>query len=176
MLSEPAPSLEAIDRLAPRLEAVLFAAGRPVGLEELAVALEADDALIQAALQRLESMLRGRGVQLLPIAGGWQLVSRAEHAEAIRRLLQPAPERLTSARLETLAVVAYRQPVSRAEVEAVRGVDCQSTLRALLDLELVRIAGRRRDKPGRPLVYGTTARFLETFGLSGLDDLPSLEE
>lgn len=169
-------SRDAAEALAPRLEAMLFAAGRPVAVESLAEATGTDVERVEAALARLEELLARHGLQLVRLAGGWQLVSRPEHAEAVRALLRPAPERLTQARLETLAVIAYRQPVSRAEIEAVRGVDCQNTLRVLLDLELVELRGRRHDRPGRPLLYGTTSRFLEIFGLASLDDLPTLEE
>ncbi|MCC7493513.1 MAG: SMC-Scp complex subunit ScpB [Fimbriimonadaceae bacterium] len=162
--------------LVERLEALLFAAGRPVAVEELADLLELESGLVEAALHQVASGLQGHGVALLRVAGGYRLASRPEHAEAIRRLLQPPPQKLTPARLETLAIVAYRQPVTTGELEAVRGVDSGATLRALLELGLVELRGRRKDRPGRPWQYGTTARFLEEFGLDTLADLPRLEE
>lgn len=158
------------------VEALLFAAGRTVTLDELATAAEVDCDSLLTALDELDETLRGRGVQLLRLAGGYRLVTRPELAEAVRRLLQPAPVKMTSARLETLAVIAYRQPVTKAEVDAIRGVDCGGTIRSLIDLGLVDLRGRRRDKPGRPLLYGTTPRFLDEFGLDTLEDLPRLEE
>jgi len=150
------------------LEALLFAAGRVVSTEQLALAAEADPPAVAAELERLEQSLAGRGVRLLKLAGGWRLATAPEQVEAVRRLLKPPALRLSPARLETLAIVAYRQPVTRAELEA--------TLRTLLELELVELRGRRADRPGRPLQYGTTGRFLEEFGLARLDDLPRLEE
>ena len=171
------PQLETTGPRLPRLlEALLFAAGRTITAEELATAAEVDVAAVEAAVAAVELALTGRGVQLLRVAGGFRLVTRPEFAEAVRRLLQPPPAKLTPARLETLAVVAYRQPVTRAEIEAIRGVDCAATVRALLDLGLVELRSRRKDKPGRPWQYGTTARFLEEFGLDGLHDLPRIEE
>ncbi len=167
---------ESPNPLTTRLEALLFAAGRAVSVPELAAATEAPEEEVRVALQALESSLVGRGVQLLKVAGGLRLATRPEHAEPIRRLLHPEPARLTPARLETLAIVAYRQPTTKAEVEAVRGVDCGATIRALLDLGLVELRGRRKDKLGHPMQYGTTRRFLEEFGLDALDDLPRLEE
>lgn len=180
-MSEPLPvvappSRDRAEELAPRLEAMLFAAGRPVAVEALAECAGAPTELVEAALSVLDGWLARRGVKLIELAGGWQLVSRPEHAEAVRALLRPTPERLTQARLETLAVIAYRQPVSRAEIEAVRGVDCQGTLRALLEVGLVELRGRRADRPGKPLLYGTSQRFLEAFGLASIEDLPTLEE
>ncbi len=164
------------DGLIARLEALLFASGRTVRVAELAAAADVEPELVELGLSALAERLAGRGVRLVRQAGGWRLTTAPEHAEAVRRLLQPAPARLTPARLETLAVIAYRQPATAAEVEAVRGVDCSGTIRTLLELGLVELRGRRRDKPGRPLQYGTSRRFLEEFGLDSLDDLPHLEE
>ena len=175
-IQPPPPSESPADRHAQAIEALLFAAGRIVSLEELAIVLEIEPDDVKAAVDKLDRSLSGRGVQLLRVAGGLRIVTRPEHGELVRRLLQPEPARLTPARLETLAVVAYRQPVTRAEIDAIRGVDCGGTLRTLIDLGLVELRGRRRDKPGRPLLYGTTTRFLVEFGLDQLDDLPQLGE
>lgn len=162
--------------LAPVAEALLFAAGRVLTLDELAAAAGVAPESMTAALEQLAADLAPRGITLLALAGGWRLATRPQYAGPVRELLKPPAKRLSPARLETLAVVAYRQPVTRAEVEAVRGVDCSGTLRALIELELVELRGRRADKPGQPLTYGTSARFLEEFGLAELDDLPRLEE
>lgn len=176
-MSTQLPSAEsAVERLARAIEALLFAAGRIVSVEELALVMECDPDVVRAAVDQLDNQLRDRGVQLLRVAGGLRLVTRPEHGDAVRRLLQPEPARLTPARLETLAVIAYRQPVTRAEIDAIRGVDCGATVKMLLDLGLVELRGRRRDKPGRPLLYGTTARFLVEFGLDRIEDLPQLGE
>ena len=109
------------------------------------------------------------------MAGGYQLRTRPEYASYLRLLHRERPLRLSRAALETLAVVAYRQPVTRAEIEAVRGVEVDAVVRSLLDRQLVRIAGHR-EVPGRPMLYATTKRFLEVFGLGELDDLPTLRE
>jgi len=174
--TQPPPAEAPGDRLAKAIEALLFAAGRIVSVEELALVLELEAEAVRTAVDRLERQLADRGVQLLRVAGGLRLVTRPEHGDAVRRLLQPEPARLTPARLETLAVVAYRQPVTRAEIDAIRGVDCGGTVKILIDLGLVELCGRRRDKPGRPLLYGTTARFLSEFGLDRIEDLPQLGE
>jgi len=175
--TEPPPPAESqADRLAKAIEALLFAAGRIVSIEELAIVLEQEQEPVRAAVDRLEQQLTSRGVQLLRVAGGLRIVTRPEHGDAVRRLLQPEPARMTPARLETLAVIAYRQPVTRAEIDAIRGVDCGATVKLLVDLGLVELRGRRHDRPGRPLLYGTTPRFLVEFGLDRIEDLPQLGE
>jgi segregation and condensation protein B len=174
-IAEPAAPLADV-RLVAQVEALFFAAGRVVTVDELAAATGQDTSALVEAVARLESSLAERGVMLLHLAGGYRLATRPEHAEAVRALLKPSAVRLSPARLETLAVVAWRQPVTRAEIEAIRGVDCSATLKALLEVDLVDLRGRRHDKPGKPLQYGTGQRFLEEFGLRGLDDLPRLEE
>jgi segregation and condensation protein B len=118
---------------------------------------------------------QGRAFEIWEVAGGYQLRTRPEYAGYLRQLHRERPLRLSRAALETLAVVAYRQPVTRAEVEAVRGVEADAVLRGLLERELVRVAGHR-EVPGRPMLYATTRRFLEVFGLGKLDDLPTLRE
>lgn len=118
---------------------------------------------------------QGRGFEISEVAGGWQLRTCADLAEFVRALHPRRAARLSRAALETLAVVAYKQPITRAEIEHVRGVDAGAVLRSLLERELVRIAGHR-EIPGRPMLYATTRRFLEVFGLSALEDLPSLRD
>ena len=116
-----------------------------------------------------------RGIRLVEVAGGYQFRTAPEHAEWVRRLFQQRPWRLTRATLETLAIVAYKQPITRAEIEAIRGVDVDSVLASLLARKLVKIVGRK-DVIGRPLLYGTTRQFLEVFGLRDLAALPGLSE
>jgi segregation and condensation protein B len=116
-----------------------------------------------------------RGFRLQQVAGGYQLRTAPANADFVKALLAQRPVRLTRASLETLAVIAYRQPVTRPEIEAIRGVDVDAVLTTLLERRLVRVLGRK-DVVGRPLLYGTTAEFLETFGLKDLASLPTLEE
>lgn len=160
------------------VEALIVAAGEPVSaarLAEIVPGLEAGDVPgIVAELTR-EYEEQGRALEIWEVAGGYQLRTAARVAPYLRLLHRERALRLTRAALETLAVVAYRQPVTRAEIERVRGVDAGAVLRSLVDRKLVRIAGHR-EVPGRPLVYATTKRFLELFGLPKLGDLPTLRE
>jgi segregation and condensation protein B len=117
----------------------------------------------------------GRGILLAEVAGGYQLRTIAESAEYVKTLIREKPNRLSRAALETLAIIAYRQPITKAEVETVRGVDVDGVLNSLLTKKLIRIMGRK-DVPGRPWVYGTTPQFLELFGLNDLSSLPPLPE
>ena len=160
------------------VEALVLAAGEPLAPARIAQAVPG---LTTAGARELALELRAdyerdvRGFELAEVAGGFQLRTRAELAEFVQRLEEERPARLSRAALETLAVVAYRQPVTRGEIEQVRGVDCGPVLRSLLERHLLRIAGHR-DVPGRPMLYGTTRRFLEVFGLASLEGLPSLRD
>lgn len=158
-----------------RLEAVLFLAREPLGLRKLAqLANLADGTEARTLLRSLRERYdeRGCAFQVAQVAGGYQLLSRREFAPWLRPQAPAEREiRLSPPALETLAVVAYRQPVLRAEVEAIRGVACGEILRQLMDRDLLRIVGRSEEL-GRPLRYGTTKRFLEVYGLSNLDQLP----
>lgn len=175
------------------LEALLFSAQKPLAPREIAAVLkaasEADETLpneharakeaeIAAALEQLkiEYIEQGRAFQLLEKADGWQLASDPAFAPWVRQLF-PAqkPARLTPPALETLAVISYRQPITKADVEAVRGVAIESVLQTLMERGLVKIAGRA-EVPGRPLLYETTQFFLEHFGLRTLDELPNADE
>ena len=166
---------------APRqvLEALLFAADAPLPLDRLREAAGIEDGSAARALLdglRADYESGGRAFSLEEVAGGWQLLTRPAYATWIARLhRRPERARLTQAALETLAVVAYRQPVLRTDVERVRGVACGDTLRALMERDLVRVAGRA-EEPGSPLLYGTTPRFLAEFGLRGLKDLPTAKD
>jgi segregation and condensation protein B len=158
-----------------RLEAILFLARGPLGLRKVAqLANLADGTEARTLLRSLQERYdeRGGAFQVAQVAGGYQLLSRREFAGWLRPQASSAREiRLSPPALETLAVVAYRQPVLRAEVEAIRGVACGEILRQLMDRDLLRIVGRSEEL-GRPLRYGTTKRFLEVYGLPDLDQLP----
>lgn len=165
--------------LAKLLEAALFAASRPLTLDEL-VSLdpEAGDAAWREALAELRRAYSDgeHGVELAEIAHGWQFLTRREYAEAIERAqFALRTRRLSPAALETLAIIAYRQPVSRLEVEEIRGVDSGAVLDKLVERGLAEVV-TRGEGLGRPLLYGTTPQFLEILGLRDLDELPRLEE
>lgn len=165
-------------RLVPLLEGLLFAAGAPVPVARLADALDGPDRRqVVRALAILETRLEeeGRGFRLCRVAGGYQLRTLAEHGPWIRRLLGGKPPRLSRAMLETLAIVAYRQPCTKPEIEAIRGVDVDAVLSTLLERRMIRIVGRK-EAPGRPILYGTTKDFLEVFSLPDLDALPPLRD
>jgi segregation and condensation protein B len=181
---EPAPGDETTgaDALAERLdgivESLLFAAGTPLPLKRMVDVLQGPTSKeIRASVERLMSTYNqpGRGITLQAVAGGFQLRSAPVNADWVRALLRERPARLGRAALETLAVVAYKQPATRAEIEAVRGVDCDSAITTLLARRLIKIAGRK-EAVGRPLMYGTTPEFLEVFGLNDLGQLPALKE
>ena len=160
------------------LESLLFVAEEPLSVQQLKSILEigeSDD--IRIALEELivEYDQRGGGFELRQIAGGYQFRTRAEYSEWVKKLLKPSPARLSRAALETLAIIAYKQPIIRADVEHIRGVDCGGVLRMLLEKKLIRVMGRK-DIPGRPMIYGTTRQFLEVFNLKDLRDLPSPKE
>lgn len=158
-----------------RLEAVLFLTREPLGLRKLAQSANLADATeartLLGELRKLYDQ-RGCAFQVEQLAGGYQLLTRPKFAPWLRPLVPPSEQiRLSPPALETLSVVAYRQPVLRADVEAIRGVACGEILRQLMERDLLRIVGRSEEL-GRPLWYGTTRRFLQVFGLSSLDDLP----
>jgi segregation and condensation protein B len=175
------------------VEALLFSGQKPLSTRELVSAIkgagDADELLpnefarttegqVVAALEQLkiEYIGQGRAFQIVEKPGGWQLVSDPAYAPWVRQLFPAAkPARLTSPSLETLAIIAYRQPITRADVEAVRGVAVDGVLQSLMERGLVKITGRA-EVPGRPLLYETTQFFLEHFGLRGLAELPNAEE
>jgi segregation and condensation protein B len=160
------------------LEALLFSSDQPVPLSLLCESLEASGDDVQRALDQLDAEMRAReaGVQLREIAGGWLLVTAPDHAEWVGRLLRGKKKmRLSRAALETMAIIAYKQPVTKSEVEAIRGVDSSAVLGTLLERNLVTIRGRSK-VVGRPLLYGTTQEFLDYFGLRDLAELPRPEE
>ena len=156
------------------IEALLFAAAGPLSAADLAQRLPAD-ADVGAALMALKARYAGRGVELACVADRWRFQTAADLAHLMTEEREE-PRRLSKAAQETLAIIAYHQPVTRAEIEAVRGVQAsKGTLDVLLELGLVRMRGRRRT-PGRPVTYGTTDAFLEHYGLASLADLPGMAE
>lgn len=165
--------------LAKLLEAALFASPRPIPTAELAVLDdEASPAAVHAALEELREHydVDGHGVELVEQGGGWQILTRPEYTEAIERAqVAVRPHRLSGAALETLAIVAYRQPIGRAEIAEIRGVDVGAILKSLLERGLIEVVARGEGL-GRPLLYGTTPLFLEQFALRHLDELPRVDE
>lgn len=160
------------------VEALLFVAEEPLPLARLQEVLADEDpaateATVRNLAQRLEE--EGRGLMVQEVAGGFRLTTRTEAYPWIQRLQQIKPAKLSRAALETLAIVAYKQPITRAEIEAIRGVAVEGVMRTLLERGLIRMLGRKAEA-GRPILYGTSAAFLEHFGFKDLGDLPSLKE
>ena len=166
------------ERLKAILESLLFAAAEPVALAQLVTVLETvarDDVKKALGEMALAYASGGRGIVLEEVANGYQLRTPKEHALYVRKLLAAKPPRLSRPLLETVAIVAYRQPITRPEIEQLRGVDCGGVLETLVERRLIQIAGRK-EAPGRPIMYTTTREFLELFGLKDLSGLPDLEE
>jgi segregation and condensation protein B len=173
------------------IEALLFSAQKPLSIREIATAIKgAEDehsanefsrvreAEVAAALEQLkiEYIEQQHAFQLIEKAEGWQLATDSQYAQWVRELFPaPKPARLSAPALETLAIIAYRQPITRADVEAVRGVNIDGVLQTIMERGLVKIGGRA-EIPGRPLLYETTQFFLDHFGLRNLDELPNVEE
>ena len=163
-------------RLDSILESLLFASDKPLGLAELKRLLgERDGKKVMAAVEDLALRRKGTGIEVAALASGWHLRTNPENADWVAKLLVGRPVRLSRAMLETLAIVAYRQPVTRPEIDDIRGVDCGPVLKTLLDRGLVRIIGKK-EEVGRPLLYGTTPEFLRVFNLRDLSELPTLRE
>jgi len=158
------------------VEAIVLASPEPIAPARIAAVLPGcNPSQVRTLIEELnaEYIEQRRAFEIWEVAGGYQLRSLPEFAPYLKQVQKTRPLRLSPASLETLAIVAYRQPVTRAEIEHIRGVDAGAVLRSLLDRQLVRIAGHR-EVPGRPIVYATSRRFLEVFGLAKLGDLPSL--
>jgi segregation and condensation protein B len=167
---------EASPRLVSIVESLLFASTKPLRVKQLRKVLEEPSVRqIQLALKHLITHNDNRGIVVAQVAGGFVLQTHQQNATWVQRLLQAKPVRLSRPQLETLAVIAYRQPVTRPEIDHIRGVDSGAVIKLLLERELIQIVGKR-DEPGRPMVYGTTVGFLEFFNLMSLRDLPDLRE
>jgi segregation and condensation protein B len=178
--TEPPPEVEAARALSHAhlmglLEALVFASDKPMKAGELARLASAPVKQVREVLADLRQAYSSRGIVLDEVAGGWLFRTGAQYAPFVRELASERPVRLTRAQVETLAIAAYRQPITRPEIDDIRGVDSGATLKLLLERDLVRILGKK-DEPGRPILYGTTTGFLELFGLKSLKDLPTLKE
>lgn len=156
------------------LECTLFVSDEPLPVGRLAVVLDVPESRIEELAGELSRRRDGSGLQVLRIAGGYKLSTRPEYAPWVERLREPEPQRLSKAALETLAIIAYRQPVTQPEVEAIRGVDSSGVVGTLVEKGLVVEAGRKK-APGRPFLYRTTTEFLAAFGLDDLSELPMLD-
>ena len=169
-----APAETALSRI---IECLLFVSGEPLSAKELAKTTETDLLQVYEAVRALRSRYvgTGSGLQIVEIAGGYQMTTRPEFAPAVGKLLAPHANRLSRPALETVTIIAYRQPCTQADIEAVRGVGSDAVLKTLIERGLVCEAGRK-PSPGRPILYATTNDFLHYFGLSDLADLPPLDE
>ncbi len=168
------------DRLKQIAEAILLAAARPVTLDQLLALFEEHErperAELRKALEALEADSEGRGIELVQVASGYRIQVKDDMQPWVSRLWEEKPARYSRALLETLALIAYRQPITRGEIEDVRGVSVStSIMKTLQEREWVRVVGHR-DVPGQPAMYGTTREFLDYFNLKSLDELPSLAE
>ena len=163
--------------LMPLVEALIFSADGPIKVDLMAEALDMEPAEILVAIEALEADYeeRPRGFFMQMVSGGYQLRTRPEYADYLRKLGHSRPFKFSRPALETLSIIAYRQPVTRSEIEYLRGVDSGSVVKTLLEKHLIRILGKK-DVPGKPMIYGTTREFLELFGLSDLSALPTLRE
>ena len=160
------------------IESLLFVADGPLTIQRLGEVLEAVEREdLRSTLDELQAELENsrRGVRLVEVAGGYQLRTAKVNADWVKKFLGGRPARMGRATLETLAIIAYRQPITRAEIESIRGVDVDGVINTLLDRSLIR-AVARKDVPGRPFLYGTTPEFLQLFNLKDLTHLPTLKE
>ncbi|MBM3450706.1 MAG: SMC-Scp complex subunit ScpB [Armatimonadetes bacterium] len=164
-------TVEGTEDLVAALECLMLVSGGPVPIDRLAQAIQRSPAETETLIDALRARYDGRGLMVQPVAGGWQLCTRPEFAPYVTKLLEIQAEPLTKATLETLAIISYKQPVTRPEVEAVRGVGCGHHIRKLLGRNLIGEVGRK-PTPGQPVLYGTTELFLRHFGLRDLNDLP----
>jgi segregation and condensation protein B len=175
-VDDAAPPVEAPGRLANIIESLLFASDRPLTLADLKRLVgERDGSKLTTALEDLAARRLESGIHVIQVAGGWQLRTNPENVPWVSRLLSGKPVRLSRAMLEALAIIAYRQPITRPEIDEIRGVDCGPVLKTLLDRSLVRMIGKK-EEVGRPILYGTTPEFLRMFSLRDLSELPTLRE
>jgi segregation and condensation protein B len=162
-------------KLKPALECMLFVSPEPLMVAHVAKSLGIDEIVVDAAMHELRLDYAGHGLQILRIAGGYQMCTRQEYSDYVSALLKPERSRLSRAALETLAIVAYRQPITQPEIDAIRGVNSDGVVKTLIDKNLAKQVGRR-ETPGRPILYGTTDEFLNHFGLNDISQLPELED
>ena len=157
------------------IEALLFAAGEPITKERISELLEIDLQKVSELLKKFEGELEGCGIILREVAGGFQLSARPEFYPIVEKMNETAARKISAPMLETLSIVAYLQPVTRADIEEIRGVNVDGMVAKLVELNLIKEVGRKQVL-GRPLLYGTTEKFLQTVGIKSLDELPELPE
>ena len=165
------------DYLRAHVEALLFAAGEPLSIKRIAEILQTETETVERLIALLEEdyQSKNRGICIRRVAGGYQLVTKPDFDNLIRQLVSQQELKLSSAAMETLAIIAFKQPVTRSEIEAIRGVKVDGVVNTLLDVGLICEAGRK-DSIGKPILYGTTELFLTTFGFNSLEELPPLPE
>jgi segregation and condensation protein B len=168
------PELLDTGHLQRNIEALLFVASESLSIKELAKLTGAEQSEVTVALQKIDQEFAHRGIVLREIAGGYRLASAPDAREAVEAYLMPPKSNLSPAALETLAIVAYTQPTTKGEIEDIRGVSADSVIATLVDRRFLTESGRK-ETPGRPMLYKTTAEFLEAFGLKSLDDLPRMD-
>ena len=167
-----------LDRLAREVEALIFASERPLSIEQLCEYTGSGEDSIHQALDRLNKSFQDQqhALMIIEVAGGFRIATDREFGDVVSQLFEGRkPGKLSRAALETMAVIAYSQPCTRIAIESIRGVNCDSAIRTLLERDMIKISGRM-ETPGRPLLYSTTRAFLEYFGLSNLDHLPRFDE
>jgi segregation and condensation protein B len=160
------------------IEAMLFASEKPLMLEQMKNVLSMDTSSVRKAVEELKSDYEqaNRGIRIAEIAGGYQMITETSFAPFLKKLFKARhSERLSKPALETLAIVAYKQPLTKAEIQSLRNVNIDGVMKSLLEKNLIRITGRKK-APGRPFVFGTTRQFLEHFGLRSLEELPKIED
>ncbi len=159
------------------IEALLFVSNDPLSVKTIAEIVEIDEKDVAVILSEIKAQLEkeARGFRLLEVAGGYSFATRPEHAVYLEKLLKPQLSALSQAALETLAIIAYKQPITRSEIDEIRGVKSDSSVSTLLERGLIQEIGRK-EGPGRPIIYGTTQEFLKYFGLKSLADLPPQAE
>ncbi|MCP4199375.1 MAG: SMC-Scp complex subunit ScpB [Proteobacteria bacterium] len=158
-----------------RLESLIFVSPTPITVRRLARILSIDGKKVRELIGLIDDHYENRGIVVQEVSGGFQFRSHPDNAAVIRHVFKLKPLRISRAAMETLSIVAYRQPLTRSEVESIRGVDCGGTLKYLFEKGLVRVIGRK-EEPGRPIIYATSKEFLELFSLKALSDLPALHE
>jgi len=161
-------------RLKPAVECLLFVSPEPLSTAQMAAALETEEEAVKKAVEELIGDLADRGLQIVRVAGGYQMCTKPEFSSVCQRILIRQNQKLSRAALETLAVIAYRQPVTQPEIEAIRGVNVSGVVKTLLDKGLIQEVGRKQT-PGRPILYGTTPQFLEYMGLEDISQLPDID-
>lgn len=157
------------------IECLLFVASEPLSVLTIAEITGTEQETVLVLLREIEETYQDRGFELIEVAGGWQFATKPEQAIIVEKYYRPKANLLSKAALETLAIIAYRQPITKAEIEEIRGVKIDGIMGNILEKKLVQDVGRKSG-PGRPILYGTTVQFLNFFGLKSLDDLPQPEE